>query len=78
MSAFPPAFFEQPQSFEMVTDEELGVHVHGEGCGHEPHQHGDHVCYEHEGRAHFFKDGHWFRHHKTAEEAQGETQAAHE
>ena len=72
MSAFPPAFFEEPQAFTEVTEDELGTHVHGEGCGHEAVQHGDHVDYIHEGHAHFFSGGKWFRHHKTAQEAGAE------
>jgi hypothetical protein len=72
MSAFPPAFFEEPQAFSEVLDDELGGHVHGDNCGHEAVPHGDHVDYVHEGHAHFFRDGRWFRHHKTAEQAQAE------
>ncbi len=73
MSAFPPAFFEEPQAFTEVTEDELGGHVHGEGCGHEAVPHGDHVDYVNEhGHAHFFSGGKWFRHHKTAADAQAE------
>lgn len=34
-------------------------HVHGEGCGHEAVQHGDHVDYIHDGHRHREHDGHW-------------------
>ena len=37
-------------------------HVHGEGCGHETVQHGDHVDYLHDGHRHADHDGHYDEH----------------
>lgn len=34
-------------------------HVHGENCGHEAVQHGDHVDYLHDGHHHRAHEGHW-------------------
>jgi hypothetical protein len=35
------------------------AHVHGEGCGHEAVQHGDHVDYVHDGHRHASHEGHY-------------------
>jgi hypothetical protein len=43
--------------------EEAHEHVHGEDCGHEAVQHGDHVDYIHDGHHHAAHDGHWDEHH---------------
>jgi hypothetical protein len=32
-----------------MTDPEHEVHEHGEGCGHEAVEHGDHIDYLHDG-----------------------------
>jgi hypothetical protein len=37
-------------------------HVHGEGCGHETVQHGDHVDYLHDGHRHAEHDDHYDEH----------------
>jgi hypothetical protein len=37
-------------------------HQHGEDCGHETVDHGDHTDYVHDGHRHFFHDGHWDEH----------------
>ena len=37
-------------------------HVHGEGCGHETVQHGDHVDYLHDGHRHAEHEGHYDEH----------------
>ena len=34
-------------------------HVHGDGCGHQAVQHGDHIDYLHDGHAHHEHNGHW-------------------
>ena len=34
-------------------------HVHGEGCGHESVQHGDHVDYLHDGQRHASHESHY-------------------
>ena len=34
-------------------------HVHGENCGHEAVQHGDHVDYLHDGHRHHAHEAHW-------------------
>ena len=33
-------------------------HVHGEGCGHEPVPHGDHICYLVDGHLHYQHNNH--------------------
>ena len=38
------------------------AHVHGEGCGHETVQHGDHVDYVHDGHRHTSHEGHYDEH----------------
>ena len=38
------------------------AHVHGEGCGHETVQHGDHVDYVHEGHRHASHEDHYDEH----------------
>jgi hypothetical protein len=45
-----------------LEGEELGDHEHGPDCGHEAHEHGDHVDYAHDGKRHFFRDGRWWKH----------------
>jgi hypothetical protein len=37
-------------------------HIHGEGCGHETVQHGDHVDYLHDGHRHAEHDDHYDEH----------------
>lgn len=37
-------------------------HVHGESCGHEAVQHGDHVDYLHDGHRHASHDDHYDEH----------------
>jgi len=37
-------------------------HVHGEGCGHETVEHGDHVDYLHDGHRHAEPAGHFDEH----------------
>lgn len=37
-------------------------HIHGEGCGHETVQHGDHVDYLHEDHRHAEHEGHYDEH----------------
>jgi hypothetical protein len=37
-------------------------HVHGEGCGHETVQHGDHLDYLHDGHRHAEHAGHFDEH----------------
>lgn len=37
-------------------------HVHGESCGHEAVQHGDHVDYVHDGHRHASHDDHYDEH----------------
>ena len=39
-----------------------GSHEHGQNCGHDAEQHGDHVDYDHDGERHFAHEGHWDRH----------------
>ncbi|MCU1670188.1 MAG: hypothetical protein JWP40_3115 [Blastococcus sp.] len=41
-------------------------HVHGEGCGHESVQHGDHVDYLHDGHRHADHEGHYDEHGDSA------------
>jgi hypothetical protein len=41
------------------TDHE---HVHGDACGHETIQHGDHVDYVHDGHRHASHEGHYDEH----------------
>jgi hypothetical protein len=38
------------------------AHVHGEGCGHDTVQHGDHVDYVHDGHRHASHEGHYDEH----------------
>lgn len=38
------------------------AHVHGESCGHEAVQHGDHVDYLHDGHRHASHDDHYDEH----------------
>jgi hypothetical protein len=38
------------------------AHVHGEACGHETVQHGDHVDYVHDGHRHASHEGHYDEH----------------
>jgi hypothetical protein len=73
MTQFPGAFFQDHDAFEQrevkdILEEEAHEghddHEHGEGCGHEAIEHGDHVDYVHDGHRHFFKDGLW-HHHPT-------------
>ncbi|MCL2534129.1 MAG: zinc transporter permease [Nocardiaceae bacterium] len=40
-------------------------HVHGENCGHEKIQHGDHVDYLHDGHRHAEHEGHYDEHGKV-------------
>jgi hypothetical protein len=40
-------------------------HIHGEGCGHETVQHGDHVDYVHDGHWHAGHEGHYDEHGDT-------------
>ena len=40
-------------------------HVHGEGCGHETVQHGDHLDYLHVGHRHAEHAGHFDEHDDT-------------
>jgi hypothetical protein len=40
-------------------------HIHGEGCGHETVQHGDHVDYVHDGHRHAGHEGHYDEHGDT-------------
>ena len=37
-------------------------HKHGENCGHESVQHGDHVDYVHDGHRHAEHEGHYDEH----------------
>jgi len=37
-------------------------HIHGEGCGHDTVQHGDHVDYLHDGHRHAEHAGHFDEH----------------
>jgi hypothetical protein len=37
-------------------------HEHGDDCGHEAVEHGDHVDYVHDDRRHLFYLGHWREH----------------
>jgi hypothetical protein len=72
MTSFPGAFFQNPDAFEPreLEEEELGGHVHGQGCGHEAVPHDDHVDYVHDdGHHHFLKGGRWFHHHRIEDEA---------
>jgi hypothetical protein len=41
------------------------VHVHGEGCGHETVEHGDHVDYLHDGHRHAEHAGHFDEHNDS-------------
>lgn len=45
---------------EVHTDEH--DHQHGEGCGHESVQHGDHVDYVHDGHRHSVHRDHYDEH----------------
>ena len=80
MTSIPPAMWQDPKAFEpnevrkVEEAEEKGIpihagdeHEHGDDCGHESEQHGDHVDYMHGGRRHFFHLGHW-REHSTGVE----------
>jgi hypothetical protein len=75
MTQFPPSFFENPDAFEQpevkeILEEEAHSghddHEHGEGCGHEAIEHGDHVDYVHDGHRHFLRDGIWHHHARDA------------
>ena len=69
----PPGMFEDPDAFkpdevrEVERREELGQihaddHEHGEDCGHQAVQHGDHVDYVHDDQRHFHSQGRWQEH----------------
>ncbi len=69
MSKIPPQFWEDPEAFPSDGDavehrrhEHDDGHVHGEGCGHEAVQHGDHVDYVHDGHRHWWHRDHWDEH----------------
>jgi hypothetical protein len=69
MSKIPPQFWEEPEAFPSDGDavehrhhEEHEDHEHGEGCGHEAVQHGDHVDYVHDGHRHWWHRDHWDEH----------------
>jgi hypothetical protein len=42
------------------------THVHGEGCGHDSVQHGDHLDYVHDGHLHAEHAGHYDEHEDDA------------
>jgi len=55
------------KGYRMTTSEEHrphehADHVHGEGCGHEAVQHGDHVDYLHDEHRHAEHEGHYDEH----------------
>src|SRR4029078_1475871 len=74
MSSIPPQMWEDPKAFPTPFDEEQerehrhhedhGDHEHGEGCGHDAVEHGDHVDYVHDGHRHWWHagHGHWHEH----------------
>jgi hypothetical protein len=75
MTQFPPQFFHDQDAFKQRDVEEIleeqahhdhDDHEHGEGCGHEAIEHGDHVDYVHDGHRHFLKDGVWHHHASDA------------
>lgn len=49
---------EEHKSAEHTVEE----HQHGEGCGHEAVQHGDHVDYIHDGHRHALHGDHYDEH----------------
>jgi len=59
--------YEPSKGYRMTTSEEHrphehADHVHGEGCGHEAVQHGDHVDYLHDEHRHAEHEGHYDEH----------------
>ena len=70
MTVLPPSFFQDGDAFrdddvtEILDEQELEGHEHGEDCGHEAVQHGDHIDYVTDTHHHFLKDGIWHRHKK--------------
>ena len=63
MTVLPPSFFEDTDDFQDddadrdLDEEELEDHQHGNDCGHEAVQHGDHVDYVTEKHHWLLKDG---------------------
>jgi hypothetical protein len=76
MTVIPPGgLFQDPKAFEPEEVREVeelsekGIpvhrdehHEHGDDCGHEAIEHGDHTDYIHDGRRHFFHLGRWHEH----------------
>ncbi len=64
MAKIPPSMWEAPEAYQPreVYESEEGLHQHGDDCGHEAVEHGDHVDYVHEGKHHWWNGHHWSEH----------------
>jgi len=69
--AMPPNMFTHPEDFEppevefaedAEAEEASHHHVHGEGCGHEAVEHGDHIDYLDGEHRHWWNRDHWDMH----------------
>ncbi len=47
---------------DVHAEHTVSEHAHGEGCGHEAVQHGDHVDYVHDGHKHAAHGDHYDEH----------------